>query len=158
MKADDVKQTVANALKKADIGTKRRPRLLSDNGSCYVSSELKKYLKSEDIESIHGRPLHPQTQGKIERYHRSMKNVIKLENYYSPQQLKDAIEIFVHYYNNERYHESLDNLTPADVYFGRGELILKERERIKKMTLERRRLSYLLGQSPYHLKTKNLLV
>ena len=158
MKAEDVMQTVANALKKADIGTKRCPRLLSDNGSCYVSSELKKYLKSEDIESIHGRPLHPQTQGKIERYHRSMKNVVKLENYYIPQQLRDAIEKFVHYYNNERYHESLDNLTPADVYFGRGELILRERERIKKMTLERRRLSYLLSQNPYHLKTKNFFV
>jgi transposase len=142
MKAEDVKSTVAAALKKAKIGTKRRPKLLSDNGACYISSELKKYLRSEDIVPIHGRPLHPQTQGKIERYHRSMKNTIKLNNYYYPEQLKDALEKFVQYYNYERYHESLDNLTPADVYYGRGELILQERERIKKMSLERRRRIY----------------
>ena len=69
------------------------------------------------------------TQGKIERYHRSMKNRILLENYYLPGQLEQSIEEFVEYYNNCRYHESLDNLTPADVYFGRGQAILKRRER-----------------------------
>ena len=71
------------------------------------------------------------TQGKIERYHRSMKNRILLENYYLPGQLEQSIEEFVEYYNNCRYHESLDNLTPADVYFGRGQAILKRRERTK---------------------------
>ena len=62
-----------------------------------------------------GRPYHPMTQGKIERYHRSMKNVLLLDNYYSPEDLKAEIEAFVEYYNYERYHESLDNVTPADV-------------------------------------------
>ena len=142
MKAEDVKKTVATAIRKAKIDVQRRPKLLSDNGACYVSSELKNYLQTEEITPIHGRPLHPQTQGKIERYHRSMKNTIKLNNYYYPEQLKEAIEKFVHYYNHERYHESLDNLTPADVYYGRGELILQERERIKQMSLERRRREY----------------
>ena len=56
------------------------------------------------------------TQGKIEPYHRSMKNQILLENYYLPGELKKRIGQFVSYYNNERYHESLDNLTPTDVY------------------------------------------
>ena len=65
------------------------------------------------------------TQGKIERYHRSMKNRILLDNYYLPGQLEQSIEEFVSYYNNCRYHESLDNLTPADVYFGRGQVILE---------------------------------
>ena len=86
-----------------------------------------------------GGPYHPMTQGKIERYHRSMKNRIMLENYYLPGQLEHSIEEFVEYYNNCRYHESLDNLTPADVYFGRGQAILDRREKIKRKTIEQRR-------------------
>src|SRR6266571_2081834 len=81
----------------------------------------------------------PMTQGKIERYHRSMKNRILLDNYYLPGQLEQSIEEFVSYYNNCRYHESLDNLTPADVYFGRGQVILERREKIKRKTIEQRR-------------------
>lgn len=148
MKAEDVKQTVDTAIRKAKLVTKQRPRLLSDNGSCYISSELKDYLKSQQMDQVHGRPLHPQTQGKIERYHRSMKNVVKLNNYYYPEQLKDAIEQFVSYYNNHRYHESLNNLTPADVYYGRGDAILAERERIKRASLLKRRISYYTEKTP----------
>jgi transposase InsO family protein len=60
------------------------------------------------------------TQGKIERYHRSMKNILLLETYYSPDELLDQIGLFVDHYNNCRYHEALKNLTPADVYFDKG--------------------------------------
>lgn len=88
---------------------------------------------------MHGRPNHPQTQGKIERYHRTMKNVVKLDNYFAPEELEAALEKFVYRYNNERYHESLNNLTPADVFFERGEMILKERERLKKIAIMNRR-------------------
>lgn len=117
------------------------PKLLSDNGSCYTSSELKKYLDEKGLKHIHGRPLHPQTQGKIERYHRSMKNVVKLDHYYYPEELNAALDTFVHYYNHQRYHESLTGVTPADVYFGRKEQILKQREKIKQQIgLKRRRL------------------
>jgi len=62
----------------------QHPRLFSDNGPCYLSGELKKYLKRKDIEHVRGAPYHPMTQGKIERYHRSMKNVGKLQNYEYP--------------------------------------------------------------------------
>ena len=79
-----------------------------------------------------GGPYHPMTQGKIERYHRSMKNRILLENYYLPGQLEHSIEELVEYYTNSRYHESPDNLMPADVYFGRGQAILDRREKIKR--------------------------
>ena len=82
-----------------------------------------------------GRPHHPMTQGKIERYHRSMKNEVLLENYYLPGQLESAVTHFVDYYNHERYHESLDNLTPADVYYDRGKKILSMRQKIKRRTL-----------------------
>jgi len=85
------------------------------------------------------------TQGKIERYHRSMKNILLLENYYSPDELIDQLDLFIQYYNNDRYHEALQNLTPADVYYGRSRNILSRRKRIKKKTmLQRRRYNYSL--------------
>lgn len=90
-----------------------------------------------------GKPYHPMTQGKIERYHRSMKNHILLENYYLPGQLEQRLAEFVDYYNLRRYHESLDNLTPADVYFGRAQAILTRREDIKLKTIELRRRLHL---------------
>ena len=80
------------------------------------------------------------TQGKIERWHQTLKNRILLENYYLPGDLENQIEAFVQHYNYNRYHESLGNLTPADVYFGRGQTILLKRERIKQKTIEHRRL------------------
>jgi len=56
--------------------------------------------------------------------------------------LEKQIEAFVDHYNHQRYYESLKNLTPADVYFGRGQSILASRERIKKRTIAKRRLHY----------------
>jgi putative transposase len=94
------------------------------------------------MDQIHVRPMYPQTQGKIERYHRTMKNVVKLDNYYAPEELEKALEKFVHRYNNKRYHESLNNLTLADVYYGRGDLILKEIARLKRVSLHKRRMEY----------------
>ena len=79
------------------------------------------------------------TQGKIERYHRSMKNVVKLENYYSPWELERAVVRFVDHYNHRRLHEALENVTPADVYEGRRPAILARRQQIKRRTLAQRR-------------------
>ena len=142
MKASDVERTVERALAAAGLKNGQRPKLLSDNGSCYISADLKTYLKSKKISPIHGRVHHPQTQGKIERYHRSMKNVVKLDNYYCPEELIAALEKFVNYYNHQRYHESLDNVTPADVYFGKREKILQRREKIKAQNMNYRRALY----------------
>ena len=142
MAATDVTDTLQVALQVSGLdqaNVLHRPRLLSDNGPSYVSSELGEWLENKGIRHIRGRAYHPMTQGKIERYHRSMKNRILLENYYLPGQLEQSIGEFVEYYNNCRYHESLDNLTPADVYFGRGPAILKRRETIKRKTIEQRR-------------------
>ncbi|MWD30282.1 DDE-type integrase/transposase/recombinase [Aquicoccus sp. SCR17] len=139
MNAGDVKKTVARALEKVSLPKGKMPRLLSDNGPCYISGELKEFIKERDMEHIRGKPNHPQTQGKIERYHRSMKNIIKLDNYYLPGELKERLEEFVDYYNNRRYHESLDNLTPATVYFGLDKKILENRKLIKRRTMLKRR-------------------
>jgi transposase InsO family protein len=139
MESADAKRTVGVALEKAGLSEKQRPRLLSDNGSCYVSQEFKKFISDEEMDHVQGAPYHPQTQGKIERYHRTMKNIVKLEHYFFPGELEAKLEEFVDYYNNERYHESLKNVTPADVYFGRDKDILHRRRNIKIQTIKERR-------------------
>ena len=114
----------------------------SDNGSSYISGDLAEWLDDQSMEHVRSAPYHPQTQGKIERWHQTLKNRILLENYYLPGDLEAQIGAFVEHYNHRRYHESLNNLTPADVYFGRGQTILLERERIKRKTIEHRRLQH----------------
>lgn len=155
MSSDDVKPSVENAMRFAGLTKKSAPKLLSDNGGCYISQDLKKFLATKGIIPINGKPCHPQTQGKIERYHRTMKNIVKLDNYYSPEELVQAIEEFVDYYNNKRYHESIDNMTPADVYFGRTDKILRERRKIKLRTLDLRRKNYI--NEKLTLMAQNLL-
>ena len=147
MAAKDVKDLLDMAVNRTgieEVAVRHKPRLLSDNGPCYLSGELKDYLRRRDIEHTRGAPYHPMTQGKIERYHRSMKNVVKLDNYYSPGDLIAEIDSFVEYYNNKRYHESLNNVTPADVYFGRDKDIEKNRKQIKWRTLRQRKKHNLL--------------
>ncbi len=104
------------------------------------------------MDHVRGAPYHPQIQGKIplvaassycralERWHQTLKNRILLENYNLPGDLRQQIDALVDHYNHRRYHESLQNLTPADVYFGRGQTILQQRERIKQKTIETQRL------------------
>jgi transposase InsO family protein len=143
MKWTDAGRTIATAMKKAGLRKGQAPKLLSDNGPGYVAREYGNYLEKEfGMQKIHGAPMHPQTQGKIERYHKTIKSVVKLHNYYCPEELENAIAKFVDYYNNQRYHESLKNCTPAQVYFGQDEQVLKEREKIKKQTLKQRKLNY----------------
>jgi putative transposase len=146
MSASDVQDTLLMALASTGLDqalVEHRPRLLSDNGSCYVSGELRSFLESRHIDHTRSAPYHPMTQGKIERYHRSMKNIVNLQNYVLPGHLETEIATFVNYYNHHRYHESLDNLTPADVYFGRAKEVLTRRDQVKKQTLQQRRLQNL---------------
>ena len=140
MRVDDVTDTLRLALAAsgcAQAHVRHKPRLLSDNGPSYVASDLAEWLNKQKIEHIHGAPCHPQTQGKIERWHQTLKNRILLENYFLPGDLENQIETFIAYYNHQRYHESLKNLTPADVYFGRGQTILLQREKIKQQTIQK---------------------
>jgi putative transposase len=145
MTAEDVTATLDLALKASGLDRAtvvHRPRLLSDNGSSYISVDLAKWLDGKDMAHVRGAPYHPMTQGKIERWHQTLKNRILLENYYLPGALEAGVGSFVADYNHLRYHESLGNLTPADVYFGRGQTILLERERIKRQTIASRRLPH----------------
>jgi transposase InsO family protein len=143
MQAVDVERTVQAALRASSLKPDQRPRILSDNGSAYVSRYLKEYLKGESIEHIRSAPFHPMTQGKIERYHRSMKNVLLLEHYYSPDELSQRVAEWVDYYNHQRYHESLSNVRPADAYWGRQEQIVADRQKIKLLTMAHRRKSHI---------------
>ncbi|MBC8297785.1 MAG: IS3 family transposase [Pelagibacterales bacterium] len=143
MKTEDVKRSIDTAIYNADLEGKQLPRLLSDNGSCYISNELSTYLSDIGMGHVRGKPNHPQTQGKIERYHRSMKNIVKLHHYCSPSELEKAINEWVEYYNNERYHESLSNVTPSDVYFEREEKTHQKRKETKLKTIQKRRQEYL---------------
>ena len=113
-----------------------------DNGPCYISGELAVYLEDKGMPHTRGAPYHPQTQGKIECWHQTLKNRILLENYFLPDALEAQIAAFVDHYNHQRYHESLKNLAPADVYTGRDHTILLERERTKWQTMKLRRLQH----------------
>ena len=145
MRAEDVTGTLDMALAASGCDSAtvlHKPRLLSDNGPSYIAGELAEYIEANKMSHVRGAPFHPQTQGKIERWHQTLKNRILLENYYLPGDLEAQIEAFVEHYNHQRYHESLNNVTPADAYFGRAQAIIKQRERIKRQTIEYRRLQH----------------
>jgi putative transposase len=142
MTSEDVKVVLEKAIDKTGvnhINVYQRPWLLSDNGPCFISSDLREYLFRKDIRHIRTKFYHPMTQGKIERYHRSMKNLILLDVYYSPEELTERIGEWVNYYNDHRYHEAINNVTPGDRYFGREECILNQRQKVKDKTLNLRR-------------------
>jgi len=145
MRAEDVTDTLELALTASGCDqahVRHKPRLLSDNGPSYIAAELAEWIEAQNMSHVRGAPLHPQTQGKIERWDQTLKNRILLENYFLPGDLERQIEAFVEHYNHRRYHESLDNVTPADAYFGRADAIIKQRERIKRQTIEHRRLQH----------------
>jgi putative transposase len=145
MKCGDVTDKLTLALEASGLDSMsvaHRPRLLSDNDSCYIASDLADWLGERGMDHVRGAPMHPQTEGKIERWHQTLKNRILLENYYLPGDLEHKIRDFIAYYNHLRYHENIGNPTPADVYFGRGQTILLDRERIKRDTIKTRRLQH----------------
>lgn len=135
MRAEDVTDTLNLALEASgcdQVAVAHKPRLLSDNGSSYIAGDLAEWLEDKGMDHVRGAPNHPQTQGKIERWHQTLKNRILLENYFLPGDLEAKILGFVDHYNHRRYHESIGNLTPADVYYDRGSAILERRAKIKK--------------------------
>ena len=147
MKTADVSCLIDKAIAKTGaMGVKIRhmPKLLSDNGACYISDEMQDYFSDKGIKHIKSAPYHPMTQGKIERYHRTMKNTVTLQNYYLPEELVREIDNFVEYYNNRRYHEAIGNMKPIDVYTGKSHEIESERRKTKIRTLLNRRVHNLV--------------
>ncbi len=132
MKAEDVTDTLDRALQASGCGQAtvlHKPHLLSDYGSSYISGELAYWPENQEMDHVRGAPHHPQTQGKIERSLQTFKNRILLDNYYLHGDLSHRIDAPIYHDNHRRYHEYLQNLTPAAVYFGRSENILKQKRK-----------------------------
>jgi len=135
----DVTQEAVALTGMTDVPVEDRTFLLSDNGPGYLSGKFNEYLGLVGIKHITADPYHPQTNGKIERYHRTMKDQVNLVPYDTPSELVNEIASFVRYYNYYRYHEALKNVTPNDVYTGRQIEILNYRKEVKAKTLEKRK-------------------
>ena len=135
----DVVQKAVDFTGMTDVPIEDRTVLLSDNGAGYLSRQFGEYLRLIGVRHIVASPYHPQTNGKIERYHRTIKGEIKLVPYEMPGELTEAIAAFVDYYNYRRYHEGLGDVTPYDVYTGRHLEIIQRRKEAKSKTLEERR-------------------
>jgi len=135
----EVIQQAVDTTGMTDVPIEDRARLLSDNGSGYVSRAFRDYLNLVGIRHILAAPFHPQTNGKVERYQQSLKRQVNQLPYELPSDLEKAIEDFVDYYNYRRYHKALGNVTPADVLYGRREDILARRKEVKRQTINRRR-------------------
>ena len=142
MTASSLIEVVQDAVERTgmtEVPLHDRTALLSDNGPGYLSHVFASYLRLVGIRHIVAAPYHPQTNGKIERYHRTLKSQVKLLVYELPSALEQALTGFVEYYNQRRYHEGIGNVTPADAYYGRRELILARRKEVTERTLRERR-------------------
>ena len=142
MAADSLIQVLQEAVDATgmdEVPVEDRTKLLSDNGPGYVSRAVRDYLHLVGIRHILAAPFHPQTNGKVERYHRSLKREVNQLPYELPSQLERALADFVDYYNYRRYHKALGNVTPVDVLYGRREEILKRRKEVQIQTINRRK-------------------
>ena len=135
----EVIQEAIDATGMNEVPVEDRTKLLSDNGAGYVCRAFRDYLHLVGIRHILAAPYHPQTNGKLERYHQSIKREVNQVPYEFPSQLEKAIANFVEYYNFYRYHKALGNVTPANVLHDRREEILQRRKEVQIQTINRRR-------------------
>src|SRR5918999_11332 len=146
MSSPDIIEVVQEAIEftgQPAVPVEPGPALLTDHGPGFLSRILEEFLMLRAMQHIVASPFHPQTNGKLERYHRTAKAKVNLFVYHSPEALGEVMESFVNYYNSHPYHEALKNVPPAAVYYGRREEILARREEVKQQTLAARRAANL---------------
>jgi len=135
----DVVQKAVDLTGMTDVPVEGRTVLLSDNGPGYLSRQFNDYLRLVGIRHVIASPYHPQTNGKLERYHRTIKGEIYLLPYEMPGELKEAVKAFIEYYNYQHYHEGLGDVTPYDAYTGRHLEVIQRRKEAKNRTLSARK-------------------
>ncbi len=162
---DDVRDKIVElALKETELSPRELAVTFTDKENYFVSeASVYRHLKAHDLitspafivmkadNEFRDKTTRPNEMllsaiqtlvGQRRRWHQTLKNRILLENYFFPTDLENEIAAFIDHYNHHRYHESLGNLKPADVYFGKGQAILEQRQRIKHKTIKRRRLQH----------------
>jgi putative transposase len=145
LKTDMTAESISDVVEQAvewtgmkNVPVEDRSRLVTDNGPGFLAQAFEDYLRMLALRHIRCSPHHPQTNGKLERFHETLKARVNLLVYSSPEELRGAIAEFIEFYNHRRYHEGVGNVAPADVYYGRRETILQRREEQERVTLEER--------------------
>jgi len=139
MTTDDAKEVVRAAVRKAGITPAHNLRLLHDNGTQFVSRSFKRFLKDLKIEQVRTAYRHPEANGRLERFHLTLKDAtVRLESYRSPAVARAAIEGFVYEYNTQRPHQALGYVTPASVHFGYADELRRRRQQNRQLARARR--------------------
>jgi putative transposase len=142
----DVVQEAVQKKGLAEVPLRDCTALLSDHGPGYLSLAFAEYLRLVGLRRIVAFPYHPQTNRKIERYRRTVKSQVYPLVYETPTASKQVMVAFADYYNHRRYHEGLGNVTPADVYYGRREEILRRKKEVKQRILALRKQFHRAGR------------
>ena len=115
------------------------PRVITDNGPQFISNDFKQFIRISGMTHVRTSPYYPQSNGKIERYHRTIKSdCIRPKTPLSLEDARRAVTDFVATYNNERLHSALGYITPADMMAGRAKAIHEQRDRKLAEARERR--------------------
>lgn len=126
MKESDVEIILQRAREKFPDA---KPRIISDNGPQFIARDFKEFIKVSGMMHVKTSPYYPQSNGKLERYHRTIKGSCIRVN--TPLSLPDAQRLvvnFVDHYNTNRLHSAIGYITPKDKLAARAEIILAERE------------------------------
>ena len=126
MKESDVEIILQRAREKFPDA---KPRIISNNGPQFIAKDFKEFIRISGMTHVKTSPYYPQSNGKLERYHRTIKGNCTRVN--TPLPLSDAQQLvvdFVNHYNNTRLHSAISYITPKDKLAGRAEIILAQRE------------------------------